>query len=137
MHRIRHINKFKSKNPGTFKEKFFNVILALSIIVFAASVIQTSGKIKKINKEVDDRVNKLAELQKEKEKMQKKYEEVTSQEYMETQLRNQLNMSKSNEIILVLPEDELLRKLSPTDGDENEIDTMPNYLRWAEVFGII
>ena len=119
------------------KKKLFNALLLFSLILFVASAIQTNGKIKKINKEVEDREDKLAELKKEEEQMQKKYDEVTSQEYMEKQLRNQLNLSKENEIILVLPEDEILKKLVPKDEVEDQIAITPNYIKWAKLFAVL
>ncbi len=90
-----------------------------------------------MNKEVASRENQLERLKKEEEELKKKYEEITSSEYMEKQLRNQLNLAKENEIVLVLPSDEVLQKLVPPDEEEVTFDTRPNYRKWIDVFGLL
>jgi cell division protein FtsB len=137
MQRFGFFNKTKDYKSDKLGSRLFNVVLVFSLVLFLASAVRTSGKIKKINKEITERENKLTELKKEEEEMKKKYEQVTSPEYMEKQLRNQLNMSKENEIILVLPQDEILKKLVPPDEEERSIDTTPNYRKWAELFGVL
>ena len=113
------------------------MLLLISIIIFISSAIQTLGKIKKVNEEVAEREEKLSELKKKEEELKEKYEEVTSDEYMEKQLRNQLNLSKENEITLILPPDEILIKLVPPEKVEAQVDLTPNWKKWAELFGIL
>jgi SMC interacting uncharacterized protein involved in chromosome segregation len=111
--------------------------LLISVIIFISSALQTLGKIKKVNEEVAEKEEKLAELKKKEDELKKKYEEITSDEYMEKQLRNQLNLSKENEIVLVLPPDEILMKLVPPDKVEEQVDLTPNWKKWAELFRIL
>lgn len=89
-----------------------------------------------MNDEVKSRENQLARLKKEEGELKEKYEEITSSEYMEKQLRNNLNLAKDNEIILVLPDDEILKKLVPPDVQEEGYDMRPNWKKWLDVFGI-
>ena len=128
---------YKGDNrKNKLKDRFLTMLLLISIIIFISSSIQTLGKIKKVNEGVAEREDKLAGLQKKEEELKKKYEEVTSDEYMEKQLRNQLNLSKENEIVLILPPDEILIKLVPPDKAEELIDLTPNWKKWATLFGL-
>lgn len=112
------------------------LLLFIAVVLFVVSLVQTSIKIQKMNKEVQSRENQLEKVRKEEEELKLKYEEITSSEYMEKQLRNQLNLAKENEIILVLPEDDVLRKLVPQDTQEEFDDIRPNWRKWMDVFGI-
>ena len=119
-----------------YKERFLTFLLLISIIIFISSAFQTLGKIKKVNEGVSEREEKLTELKNKEEELRKKYEEITSDEYMEKQLRNQLDLSKDNEIVLVLPPDEVLKKLVPRTQVEEKMDLTPNWKKWAKIFGI-
>lgn len=126
-----------TKKTERIKNNMMTVLLMIAIILFIMSLVQTSIKIRKINREVKSRENQLEQVRKEEEELKRKYEEIISSEYMEKQLRNQLNLAKDNEIILILPEDDVLRKLVPQDTQEEFDDIRPNWRKWADVFGIL
>lgn len=126
-----------TKKTERVKNKMMTVLLIIAVILFIVSLVQTSIKIRKINREVQSRENQLERVRKEEEELKRKYEEITSNEYMERQLRNQLNLAKDNEIILILPEDDVLRKLVPQDIEEKFDDIRPNWRKWADLFGIL
>ncbi len=130
------IRKGNNKKADRVKDKIMTLFLVIAVILFITSLMQTSMKIRKMNKEVASRENQLERLKKEEEELKKKYGEITSSDYMEKQLRDQLNLAKENEIILILPEDEILKKLVPPDAEEVAYDMRPNWKKWAEVFGI-
>jgi len=128
------------KNSNTrenkVRDKIVNLFLVIVVFLFIVSLFQTSVKIRRMNDEVKSRENQLARLKNEEEELKEKYKEITSSEYMEKQLRNNLNLAKDNEIILVLPEDEILKKLVPPDTQETSYDMRPNWKKWLDVFGI-
>jgi cell division protein FtsB len=128
------------KNSNTrenkVRDKIINLFLVIVVFLFTVSLFQTSVKIRRMNDEVKSRENQLARLKNEEEELKEKYKEITSSEYMEKQLRNNLNLAKDNEIILVLPEDEILKKLVPPDTQETSYDMRPNWKKWLDVFGI-
>lgn len=126
-----------NKHKDKLKDRFFSLLLIISIFMFIGSVIQTSGKIKQVNKEVSDRQNQLASLKNEREELKRKLDEITSEGYMEKQLRDQLNLSKENEVVLILPSDDILRALVPKDDEEQGVDLKPNWRKWADIFGIL
>lgn len=129
-------NRSEDKIELKLKDRLVTVFLIFSVVFFILSFINTTKKIKVVNKEVKSREEQLAGLREEEGKLQKKLAEITSEEYFEKQVRNQLNLSKENEIILVLPDDETIRKLVPDDNNEDISVPVPNYKKWAEVFGI-
>jgi cell division protein FtsB len=128
--------KNKDARENKVRDKIINLFLLIVVVLFIISLIQTSVKIRRMNDEVKSRENQLARLKKEEGELKEKYEEITSSEYMEKQLRNNLNLAKDNEIILVLPDDEILKKLVPPDVQEEGYDMRPNWKKWLDVFGI-
>lgn len=136
---MKHLYSIKqedNKRSNKIKDKVMTLLLLVAFVLFITSLTQTIMKIRKMNKEVASRENQLERLKKEEEELKKKYEEITSSEYMEKQLRNQLNLAKENEIILILPEDEILKKLVPSDIEETAYDIRPNWRKWADIFGL-
>lgn len=78
----------------------------------------------------------MAELKQTEEELKQKYAEVTSPDYIEKQLRDRLNLSKENEIVLVLPPDEVLKKFVPPDEAKEKADLTPNWRKWMNIFGL-
>jgi len=129
--------KQEGKNTGiTFKDKLLTILLLITFVLFVGSLSQTYIKIKKIKKEVQSRQHELAELKQTEEELKQKYAEVTSPDYIEKQLRDRLNLSKENEIVLVLPPDEVLKKFVPPDEAKEKADLTPNWRKWMNIFGL-
>jgi cell division protein FtsB len=61
-------------------------------------------------------------------------EEVTSDFYREKQVRDQLGMAKPGETVIILPDEELLRRLSPRVRQEETKILEPNWRKWAKLF---
>ena len=98
-------DRTKLTKADRFKDRIITVALVISFLLFIGSISQTSKKIRIVDEEVADRQQELEKLKKEEAELKAKLEEVTSEEYMESQLSNQLNMARENEIVLVIPED--------------------------------
>ena len=118
------------------KDRLLTVFLLFAAFLFVASVINTSKKIKLVNKEVESRQEQLTKLRDEESALKEKLDEIISEEYFEKQIRNQLNLSKENEIVLILPDDETLRKLVPNDVSEEASFPVPNWRKWIQLFGV-
>lgn len=86
-----------------------------------------------------DRIHKaqerLAQLQAEEEQLKNKLEEISSDTYKEEQIRDKLGLAKEGETIIVLPDEDVLRKLSPRITTEVPTDIpKPNWKKWADLF---
>lgn len=126
-----------NKLEDRVKDRIITVFLIISLFLFIGSISQTSKKIRLVNKEVTSREEELKKLQAEGSELKAKYEKLTSTEYMESQLRNQLNLSKKNEVVLILPDAEMLKKLVPLDETRGQVDMTPNWKKWADIFGVL
>jgi cell division protein FtsB len=111
--------------------------LIASVAVFAILASSMVKSVKRI-KMGDDLIAKTKQkVQKQDEENKKLAEQVNifqSQDFLEKQLRNKLGLAKEGEIILVLPEPDIVKKLAPQIPEEEEIKPKPNWQKWVEMF---
>lgn len=126
-----------SDKDDYIKNRLVKLLLIIFFILFVISLPQTVLKVRKIDKEYKNREDQLRDLEEEQKILEARLREITSDEYIDKQLRDQLNLSKNNEIVLVLPEDSILERLvTDTSVQEKTDSTKPNWKKWMEVFGI-
>ena len=119
-------------------KKIVNIIGPLTSIVLL--VVLTSSFIKGIKRirDGDALIKKnQAKLEKqveENKKLEEQVKIVQSDEFMEEQLRNKLGLVKEGEIVIVLPEADIVRKLAPIIPEEEEVKAKPNWQKWIELF---
>jgi len=130
------LNQGGKKGVSKAQNRIVTLLLIIFFMLFISSLSQTSKKIQKVNLEVTLREEELKKLKEEQSELKIQLEEITSQEYIERQLRNELGLTKENEIVLVLPPDDILIKLLPV-VEEEVVEIKPNWRKWAEVFEII
>jgi len=118
---------------GYFK-KFVGYFILLLLVLMTASIIRNIGKVRAIRNEVAKEKERIEKLKAENEELQRKIEETQSDEFIERQIRDKLGLTKEGEIVVVLPDEEILRSLAPKI--ENEEDTLPdpNWKKWLKLF---
>src|SRR3989339_2001789 len=112
------------------KQKLVNIIgLIASVVIFLILVSSLIKSLKRINEGkalVKRNEAKLEKIQKENERLEEQLKIIQSDEFVEKQLRNKLGLVKEGEIVIVLPEDDIVKKLSPVIPEEEEIKPKPN-----------
>jgi cell division protein FtsB len=120
--------KRKVERYSVFFLVFFCLVLLLSL---ARNVL----RIRKSGLKISEAQQKVDKLKVENQELQQKLSEVTQGDYIEKQLRDKLGMAKEGEIVVVLPDDETLRKLAPRPVEEEETLPDPNWKKWVHLFG--
>jgi cell division protein FtsB len=120
------------------KQKLVNIIgLLASIVIF---LILTSSLVKSLKRIAEGKAlvrrneAKLEKIQKENEKLEEQLKIIQSDEFVEKQLRNKLGLVKEGEIVVVLPEADIVKRLSPIIPEEEEVKPKPNWQRWIDLF---
>lgn len=111
--------------------------LVTSIVVFMiliSSLFKSVARIKVGNAVIDKTKAKIEKSEAENQKLADQLKITESEEFMEKQLRDKLGLAKEGEIILVLPEPEIVKKLSPQIPIEEEIKPKSNLQKWMELF---
>ncbi|MFV1917260.1 MAG: septum formation initiator family protein [Patescibacteria group bacterium] len=115
--------------------RYLNYVLILASILIAASLVRNLLRIRQANMKIIVAEETVVELRKDSEYLRSRVEKLKSDEYKEKQLRDKLGLAKEGEIIVVLPEDEILRKLTPKRVEEEETLPDPNWKKWLHLFG--
>lgn len=126
-----------SKLKEVLKKKigdFSGYLLILFVLVLSLSLYRNLSRIKRSNQEIKRVEQKVENLEGENEELQDKLEIVKSEEYVEKQLRDKLGLAKEGEIVVVLPEEEILRRLAPEIDEEEDVLPDPNWKKWAKLF---
>ena len=113
----------------------FGVFIALFLIlIFSISLIRNVTKILDAKRRIKEEGEKVKALEAENEEIRRKIEDVKSQEYLEKQMRDKLGLAKEGEIVVVLPDEETLRKLVPKEEEEKETLPDPTWKKWLKLF---
>lgn len=123
------LDKLKQKAKG-----YSDLLLVLLIVVLLVSLARNVVKIKKVGNTIEEARESVTALEEENAELEKRAQEVQSQEYIEGQLRNELGLVREGEVVLILPEDDVLRKLAPEKEKESEALPDPNWKKWLNLF---
>jgi cell division protein FtsB len=118
--------------------KIVNIMgLIASIAVFfilASSLVKSISRIKLGDSVVEKTKVKIEKSEAENQKLAEQLKITQSNEFLEKQLRDKMGLAKEGEIILVLPEADIVRKLAPQISEEEEIKPKTNLEKWMELF---
>jgi cell division protein FtsB len=127
-----------NKPKGDISKKLvarFGLFLAIFlIIIFSVSLIRNISKIFDAKRRIKEEGEKVKALEVENEEIRRKIENVKSQEYLEKQMRDKLGLAKEGEIVVVLPDEETLRKLVPKETEERQTLPNPTWKKWLKLF---
>ncbi len=116
---------------------YIRVVLYIVIMFLVVSLGSNFGRLRRIRSEIKRTELDLSLLWQENEVLKKNFSEVGSPDYRETQIREKLGLAREGEIVLVLPDPEVLRQLSPrVEMGETEKNSKPNWVLWWELFVI-
>ena len=119
------------------KEKissYSKYLLIFGVVILAISLIKNIIRTINIRNRIKNEEKKVEVLRKEKEELEKEVAEVESDAYVEKQLRDKLGLAKEGEIVLILPEDEILRKIAPILEEEEDLLPDPTWKKWLKLF---
>ncbi|KKS77867.1 MAG: Cell division protein FtsL [Candidatus Woesebacteria bacterium GW2011_GWB1_43_14] len=122
----------KDKLP---KHRLIRYLVAAILLVLSLSLARNVMRLYRINRAIDDAYSALEELDKKNRDLADQIKFVRSEDYIEKQARDKLGLAKEGEIVVVLPDSETLRKLSPRIEREleNEIP-LQNWQKWLKLF---
>lgn len=124
-----------SLNIPWFRRSLSLVFWGLAVFVFFG-FWNSLLKFKQAEEKVEEKRRYIEELKKEKEDLENKLKEINSEAYIEKRLRDDLSMAKEGEIVVVLPEEEIVRSLFiKRDFMSEEEVSLPNWRKWLVFFG--
>lgn len=111
------------------------VFLGIMIFVFLSSLVRDAFRFYSFQSSLESAEKELRSLQREGEDLEAKKRYLTSDGYKEIQIRDKLGLAKENELVIVLPNPEILRKLSPRVVQQEEFDLpQKSWEMWKDIF---
>lgn len=101
------------------------LVISLSRQLF--SLWQAGGRIEKIRKRVE-------EAREENERLKRKLSFVQSEEFLEREARNKLNLAKPEETIVVVPQEVIKMEVERAQKEKERRVEIPNWRRWYKAF---
>ena len=119
------------------KEKIGKLGGWLALILSALLLLSVVGNIRKvisIQSQVQEGKQKIEKLKKENEELIGKIKQNQGPEFVEKQVRDKLGLIKEGERVVVLPDEDILRKLAPRVPQEEDTLPDPNWEKWLKLF---
>lgn len=118
---------------NTAKRAVQYVLLIVSLLVTIFTVRNTI-KILGRGDAIKDAEQRIVRLKEEQARLLQLKEKVDSKEFIEKEAREKLGLAKEGEVVVVLPKEDILKRLAPKDEEEEIIETLPIWKRWTRVF---
>lgn len=86
----------------------------------------------------EERLSSAAEilyrLEGENKKLKQRLDKISSNEFIEEQARNKLNLSKLGETMVIIPDEKLNQVLGASGSAQKQEERLPNPLGWLRLF---
>lgn len=119
---------------GRLFDKISFYVLLVFLVLLMLSLFRNYQKVREVEEQIENKEAEVQKIREEGENLVKRLEVAQSPEFIESQLRNKLGMAKEGEIVVILPPDEVLRKIAPKLEEEEEFLPDPNWKRWMKLF---
>ncbi len=115
-------------------DRFSSLLLVIFAVFLAFSLFKNLVNEKKIDEKISTKEKQVESIKKENEELEKELERVKGEGFVEKQLRDKLGLAREGEIVVVLPDDEILRKFAPKYEEEEDELAPPNWKKWLNLF---
>lgn len=102
-------------------------------LILISSLVKSVSRIRVGDSVIEKTKIKIEKAEAENKKLADQLKITQSEEFLEKQLRDKLGLAKEGEIVLVLPEADIVKKLSPQIPEEVETKPKPNWQKWMEL----
>lgn len=118
------------KSIQSLKKIFVLVVFGILMLSLVKNVSRVFDARERVQKEAQ----RLEKAQEKNAQLERQVAKVQSESYVEKQAYEKLGLVKDTEIVLVLPEEDVLRKLSPhIEESENVRESTPNWKKWVDL----
>lgn len=116
----------------TIVKRYGMLLVAGTLLI---SLVKNVTRIQKAGERIGDAQSRLKVVKEENKRLASELKEVQSEAYVEKQAHDKLGLAKEGEVVLVLPEEEILRNFSPRREalPEDELPD-PIWRRWLKLF---
>lgn len=113
---------------------YSNIVFIVISLLMLASLSRNIIKVREAKERLKEKEEYIEKIRGENEELSQKVAIFKSEEFIEKQLRDKLGLAKEGETIVVLPDEETIKKFAPSDEKEEEILPDPNWKKWFKLF---
>lgn len=106
------------------------IVSIVLIVAIGKNVWNLAGK----PDALEEARQRLLQLEKEQAELLELKERVESEEFIEREAREKLGLAKEGEVVVVLPPEDVLRRLAPKIEEEESPEKLPIWKRWVRMF---
>lgn len=118
----------------TYRHRLVRWISLLVAVILLISLVRNIFIFSSGSQEIEGVKLKVEEFKKEQEKLLEQISHIKSEEYIEGEARDKLGLAKEGEIVIILPDEEILKKFSTRiETQENSLPD-PNWQKWLKLF---
>ncbi len=114
--------------------KYYGFFAFFLVVILGFSFFRNLTKSFQAQRKIQEEERRVEALKRENERLKRESEKVMSGVYIEKQLRDRLGLAKEGEYVVVLPDEETLKRLAPKIEEEEEILPEPNWKKWYKLF---
>ena len=114
--------------------KYLTYIMIIFLVMFSLSLFRNISRIRQTNQKIEEKKERVEKLKKENEELVRRLEIVDEAEFIEKKLRDDLGLAKEGEIVVILPDEEVLKSLAPDYEEEEDSLPDPNWKKWLNLF---
>lgn len=104
-------------------------------ILLSLSLFRNVSTIISADKTIAETKERLENLKRENKELSDQVDKVKSPGFRESEARDKLGLAKPGETVLVLPEADIIRKVSPVEVDTSyDSLPIPNWQKWLKLF---
>lgn len=115
-------------------KKYLRYILLAGALFVIISMGRTILGLLDKGKALDESRERVGELKKEQEELLKTKEKVESDEFIEKEAREKLGLAKPGETVVVLPDEETLKRLAQKPQSDEFPKELSIWRKWVEMF---
>lgn len=114
------------------KDKLIAFFLIAIGLIFVFNLTGSIWRLWQQDKPIEEAESKLERLKEENTELKRKKAYINSERFFEEQARDNLNLAKEDEAIVIVPEDIL--NLKDDEGNNDGGEELSNWQKWFEVF---
>jgi cell division protein FtsB len=103
-------------------------------LILASSMFKSLKRIKEGDILIEKTRVRLEKINQENQKLANQLQITESPVFVEKQLRDKLGLAREGEVIVVLPEPEIVKKLAPVLPQDEEMRLETNWQKWMGLF---
>lgn len=108
--------------------------MGVVVVLYLSSLVESYSRLRSAEDRLESAVKTKNELEAKRQELLLELESVQTEDFKEYLAREKLGLVKEGEYVVILPEEEILQRLSPREIESIELELpKKNWVKWGEV----